>query len=163
MQIKMRQICLLAMVAVAVVALGNTVAAQVNPQAFGTWKLNLAKSKYTAGVAPKSVTFVTVAAGAGLTVTVDAVAGNGTAQHWGYTANNDGKDNPVTGNSANGDMVARTLVDASTTRMVYKKAGKVTVTQTVVLSSDGKTTTITAKGTSATGQPVDNVAVYDKQ
>ena len=83
--------------------------------------------------------------------------------HYTFTANYDGKDNPITGNNPNGDVVALTRVDASTNRTVTKKDGKVTTTLTGVVSSDGKTLTLTAKGTSATGQKVDSVAVYDKQ
>ena len=78
-------------------------------------------------------------------------------------ANYDGKDNPIKGNCQYGDAVAITRVDASTTRNVYKQAGKVTITQNAVVSSDGKTMTITVTGTSPLGQAVNIVAVYDKQ
>jgi len=60
-------------------------------------------------------------------------------------------------------MVARTRVDANTYRLVYKKDGKVTTTQTTVVSSDGKTRTTTSTGTSAKGNAVNSVVVYDKQ
>jgi hypothetical protein len=60
-------------------------------------------------------------------------------------------------------MVAVTRVDANTTRAVNKKDGKLTATQTSVVSSDGKTRTITTKGTNEMGQAVDNVTVWDKQ
>ena len=73
------------------------------------------------------------------------------------------KDVPVIGNSPTGDTVALTRVDANTTRTVYKKNGKVTVIQTSVVSSDGKTRTVTTKGTNPMGQTVDNVSVYDRQ
>ena len=96
-------------------------------------------------------------------MTVDQVAADGTVRHYTHTANYDGKDAPVVGNSANGDVVALTRVDANTTRTINKKAGKVTVTQTSVVSADGKTRTITSKGTNGQGQAVDNVAVYDRQ
>jgi hypothetical protein len=129
----------------------------------GTWPITLATSKYVAGTAPKSSTFTVVAAGAGIKVTCDVVSADGTAWHWGYTANDDGKDNPITGNCQYGDAVAITRVDASTTRNVYKQAGKVTITQNAVVSSDGKTMTITVTGTSPLGQAVNIVAVYDKQ
>ncbi len=78
-------------------------------------------------------------------------------RHWEYAANYDGKDNPITGNSQNGDVVAQTRVDARTTQSVYKKGGKVTVTQTSVVSADGKTRTVASKGTNAMGKAVDNV------
>jgi hypothetical protein len=84
-------------------------------------------------------------------------------RHYEYTANYDGKDVPVVGNSPYGDMTARTRINPTTTRAVNKKDGKVTTTQTTVVSSDGKTRTVTTKGTNVLGQATDNVTVWDKQ
>jgi hypothetical protein len=42
---------------------------------------------------------------AGVKVTVDAVAADGTVRHWGFTGNYDGKDNPVSGNSPYGPIL----------------------------------------------------------
>ena len=136
--------------------------AQSDPQV-GVWKLNLAKSKYSPGPAPKSGTTKIEAAGAGTKVIVDQVTGDGTVRHWEFTANYDGKDSPVTGNNPDADMVARTRTNANTVEMVSKKAGKVTTTQTSVVSADGKTRTVTTRGVNASGQQVNNVAVYEKQ
>jgi hypothetical protein len=164
MQASIRQVYLLAVVALGlVVVLAGTALAQSSDSSIGTWNLNVAKSKYTAGTVPKSATVKTEAAGAGVKVTVDSVGADGTVSHWAYTANYDGKDNPITGNCGYGDMVSRTRVDANTYRSVYKKDGKVTTTQTTVVSSDGKTRTTTGTGTNALGQIVNSVAVYDKQ
>jgi len=44
-----------------------------------------------------------------------------------------------------------------------KKADKVTTTNISVVSSDGKTRTVTTTGTNARGQTVNNVTVYDRQ
>jgi hypothetical protein len=90
------------------------------------------------------------------------VAADGIVTHYTFTLNYDGKDYPVVGNP-NLDTVSRTRVNATTTTGVNKKGGKVTSTGTYVVSSDGKTLTITAKGTNAAGQPTDSVAVYEKQ
>jgi len=159
MQARIRQTCLFAVIALGlVVVLAGTALAQ-SP---GTWKLNLVKSKYNAGTAPKSSTLKYEAVGAGIKVTVDSVAADGALTHYTYTANYDGKDNPVVGNP-NADMAARTRVNATTTEGVTKKAGKVMTNSTYVVSSDGKTMTITAKGTTATGQTIDSVQVYEKQ
>jgi len=135
--------------------------AQSDPQV-GVWKLNLAKSKYTPGPAPKSGTTTIEAAGAGAKVTVDQELADGTKRHWTFTANYDGKDSPVTGNPE-ADTVARTRINATTVQTVSKKGGKVTTTQTSAVSSDGKTRTVTTKGVNAAGQQVSNVAVYEKQ
>ena len=136
--------------------------AQSDPQV-GVWKLNVAKSKYSPGPTPKSATTRIEAAGAGTKVIVDQELPDGTKRHWEFTANYDGKDSPVTGNNPDIDMVARTRIDASTVQTVSKKAGKVTATQTSAVSSDGKTRTVTTKGVNASGQPVNNVAVYERQ
>ena len=71
--------------------------AQSDPQV-GVWKLNIAKSKYSPGPAPKSGSTRIEAAGAGAKVTVDQELADGTKRHWEFTANYDGKDSPVTGN-----------------------------------------------------------------
>ena len=136
--------------------------AQSDPQV-GVWKLSLAKSKYSPGPAPKSATTKIEAAGAGTKVVVDQVAGDGTVRHWEFTANYDGKDSPVTGNNPDADMVARTRTNPNTVQTISKKGGKVTTTQASVVSSDGKTRTVTTKGVNGSGQQVNNVAVYDKQ
>jgi hypothetical protein len=127
----------------------------------GTWKLNVAKSKSTY----KSGTTVAEAAGDGIKLTVDIVGADGTAYHWSWSAKYDGKDNPVTGKTPFGEKgtVALTRVDASTVKLVSKVDGKVSINQTITTSADGKTRTITTKGTDAKGQPIDTVTVYDKQ
>ena len=165
MQARLRQMCLFAGVALTLVVVlaGTTLAQSSNPTNIGTWKLNLAKSKISADMAPESANFTVEAAGAGAKVTVDAAYAGGTVRHWAYTANYDGKDNPITGNCQYGDVAAVTRADANTTRNIYKMNGKVTVTQNAVVSSDGKTMTITSTGTNAAGQTVNTVAVYEKQ
>jgi len=162
MQARMRQAYLLAVVvAASVVLLAGTAFAQASSPLIGTWKQNIAKSKYTTGTAPESVTLKYEAAGAGVKVTVDSVGATGTVSHWEYTANEDGKDNPVTG--SDNTVVAVTRVDANTTKSVYKTNGKVTGTSTFVMSGDGKMMTVTSTSTSATGQTVDTVRFYDRQ
>jgi hypothetical protein len=164
MQASTRRTYLLTVVALGlVVVFTGATLAQPGSSNLGTWKLNLAKSTFPPGTAPKSATFTNVVAGAGIKSTSDSVAADGTAIHSEYTMVYDGKDHPLTGNSRNGDVVAGTRVDANTLTFVYKKGGKVTVTTTNVASADGKTYTITAKGTNAQGQAVNSVAVYDKQ
>jgi hypothetical protein len=164
MQGRIRQTCLVAAIALTLsVVLAGTALAQPGSSNIGTWKLSLAKSTFAPGTAPKSATFTNAAAGAGVKTTSDSVAADGTAIHSEYTVVYDGKDNPVTGNSRNGDTAAGTRADANTVKFVYKKGGKVTITQTGVVSADRKTYTITATGTNTLGQKVNTVAVYDRQ
>jgi hypothetical protein len=155
----MRQASLITAIAVTLtVAIGGTAFAQ----SVGTWKLNVAKSTYHQGQAPKSLTVKYEAAGAGVKATVDWVSADNSVIHYAYTANYDGKENFVIGHPY-GDMAARTRVNARTTKIVMKKGGKITTTQALVTSGDGKTLTITTAGTDAQGQNVDSIGVYDKQ
>ena len=159
MHLRMRYLSLFTAVAtILAFGLGATAFAQ----AVGNWKLNVAKSTYHKGQAPKSTTLMYEPAGEGIKVTVDSVPTDGAPIHYAYAANYDGKDNPVVGNP-NADMAARTRVNATTTKLVNKKDGKTLSNVTLVTSSDGKTLTITTKGTDAQGQNIDSVAIYDKQ
>ncbi len=164
MHAKIPQALLVTMIlAILVMVVGSTILAQVSNAEVGTWTLNLAKSKYKEGRAPKRATHKIESAGAGIKTTVDGVSGDGTVRHYEFTANYDGKDNPLVGNSANGDMIAFTRIDATTTQAVTKHGGQVAVTMIFVVSGDAKTLTITSTGTNVFGQAVNNVSVYDRQ
>src|ERR1700752_5336098 len=77
----------------------------------GTWKLNLAKSKYDpASLAPKSQTTKNEAAPDGVKQTADIVDSTGKMIHTEYTAKYDGKDYPVKGDP-NRDTVSVKKVD----------------------------------------------------
>ncbi len=127
----------------------------------GTWKLNEAKSKIPAG-APKNTTVMYEAAGDQIKVTVDGVNADGTPAHNEWTGSFDGKDYPVTGDSAS-DMRSYKQVNDHTLELTTKKDGKVMVTGKVVVSADGKTRTVTTSGKNAEGKKVSTVGVYDKQ
>lgn len=145
--------------AVVLVGLVSAMAlAQSTDPLIGTWELNVAKSK---GVKSGSTTIE--AAGKGIKFTVDLMPADGAPSHWAFTANYDGKDYPVTGNSPYGDTVVLTRVDARTLRITSKQNGKVTTTATIVVAEDGKSRTTTIKGTDVKGQPVDVVSYYEKR
>jgi hypothetical protein len=144
------------------VALVLNVSAAPADQQSGTWKMNPAKSKYSPGPAPKSIT-VTIASDAdNIKLTSDGIDATGNPTHIEYTAKYDGKDYPITG-APNADTVALERLDASTIRSTTKKGDQVVMTVTSVISKDGKTRTSTFKGKNAEGQDVNNVVVYDKQ
>jgi hypothetical protein len=129
----------------------------------GTWKLNVAKSKYNPGPAPKSTSTKREPSGAnGVKYTSDTVTAQGETHHIEYTANYDGKDYPVKGDPTR-DMTTLKKLDSHSYEGTSKKAGKVTSTFRAVVSPDGKTMTTTTKGTNAQGQPENNVVVYDRQ
>jgi hypothetical protein len=71
--------------------------AQTDARSYGTWKLNVAKSKFSPGPAPKSLTVKWEAAGQGVRLTSEGVTADGKPMSGGYTANYDGKDYPMVG------------------------------------------------------------------
>jgi hypothetical protein len=146
---------------VAAIAVGTS--AQTPDPLIGTWKLDVAKSTYKPGPAPKSVTVVVEpASGKGVKISVDGAAGDGTPIKVGYTTMRDGKDVPVTGSTAY-DTAAVTQTSPHEGTIVYKKAGKTAVTAKTSIAKDGKTMTVTYDGTDPKGQAMHNVAHYVKQ
>jgi len=127
----------------------------------GTWKLNEAKSKLSPG-APKLTTVVYEAAGDNVKVTVDGVDRDGKPTHHEWTGKFDGKNYPVTGDP-NSDVRSYTRIDDHTLEFTAKKGSKVTTSGRVVVSTDGKSRTVTASGTDPTGKKFQVTAVYDKQ
>jgi hypothetical protein len=144
-----------------VVALGSGAQAQAPKGLAGTWKLNTAKSKFSPGPAPKNMTVTYTPADDGVKIVVDVTPAEGQPQHWEMTGNYDGKEYPVTGNP-NADMASFKLVNDRTGESTFKKDGKVTAMNRRVLSADGKTLTITSKGTTADGKRRNDVQVFQK-
>jgi hypothetical protein len=139
---------------------GGLVLAQSNPFV-GTWKLNLAKSKYDPGPPPKSQTRTWDASGK---VSVEGVGATGKPMAYGYTLKNDGKDYPTTGAIPNGaETVATKQINANTLEANFMRGGKHAETTRFVVSKDGKVLTITAKGSLASGESFNNLIVWDKQ
>lgn len=127
----------------------------------GAWKLDVVKSKFTPGPAPKSgaVTFTT--APTGFRAVIEGVGPKDEKVRWEYTGNYDGKDYPVKGNP-DGDSISVKRINANTVETTLKKAGKPTVINTRTVSADGKTLTVVTKGTDAQGATVHNVQVFEK-
>ena len=129
----------------------------------GTWKLNLAKSSFSPGPAPKSQTLKIEAWGDdGLKYAADGVGPDGKPTHAEFQAKFDGKDVPFKGNP-DADTLAYKRIDGNTLEATTKMKGKTTLTAKVVVSKDGKTRTVTQTGTDAQGRTTKNVLVYEKQ
>ena len=128
----------------------------------GTWKLNAAKSTFSPGPAPKSMTVTYSTVGEdGMRIVVAVTPADGEAQKWEMTAHYDGKDHPVKGNP-NADTIMVKRIDDRTGESTFKKDGKVTATNRRVLSADGKTLTITSTGMTADGKPRKDVQVFER-
>lgn len=145
-------------------ALASTPAfAQVNP-ALGTWKLNVAKSKFTGVPAPKELTRTLAADGDSVKYTFTGTGADGSAVAYSFTLKYDGKDYPVEGNAPGGfDQIAIKKVNDHSYTASQKKAGKAVGSGKVTVSKDGKTTTVTLKYTNTDGKSASSTGVYDKQ
>jgi hypothetical protein len=137
-------------------------AAQPGDPVLGTWTLNVAKSTFSPGPGAKSGTVTFAAAAKGIHVTADIVDAKGVTAHTDYTADYDGKDYPVTG-VPGVDTVSLKRIDASSSERTDKMGGKVVQTWVRKVSADGKTLTVTQKGTAADGSAVNNVLVMEKK
>jgi hypothetical protein len=148
---------LLAALAV-VLAAGSVLLAQSSPFV-GSWKLNVAKSKYVPGPAPQSQTRTWDAGGM---VMVTGTNAAGKSLSYGYTIKDDGKEYPTIGNIPNtADKIMSKKADANTYEATFTKAGKQVETTTFKVSNGGKTLTIHAKGTNDAGA-FDNLQVWEK-
>lgn len=127
----------------------------------GTWKFNPAKSKFDPGPPYKSRTLQIEAAGDGIKVRVDSVLADGKPQSVSHAARYDGKDYPIPG-YRDVDSLALTMIDEYTVESTSKKAGKVAAISRIVVAKDGKTMTVTIKGTNDKGA-FNDVVFYDKQ
>ena len=128
----------------------------------GTWELNVAKSRFSPGPGPKSETRTYVATAEGERATYAEVDAEGKQVRGESTYKFDGKDVPVTG-FPDSDTQALTRTGPSSSAGTIKKDGKVVRTATREVSKDGKTLTVTFKGTNAKGQPLDDRWVFDRR
>ena len=145
----------------AIIAIGTGTALAADP-VIGTWKLNLAKSTFSPGPAPKSQTRIYSESAQGMTVAVKTTAADGKDSTTNLIFKEDGKSYPASG-SPDFDMVSVTRVDALTVHSSQTKAGATVGNAVRSVSKDGKTLTFAQKGTHAGGAKFDDVSVYDKQ
>ncbi len=139
-----------------------SLSAQASDPLAGTWELNLAKSKSSSGLPPKSQIRTYEVTGQQEKMIGKGVDAQGKPTLIQFTANRDGKDYRYKG-LPGVDTISLTPVDTFTLTYTVKKAGAVVGTGTRVISKDGKVMTISGKGTDATGQPVESILVFDKR
>src|SRR6267378_4621175 len=120
----------------------------------GTWKLNVAKSKFAPGQTMKSETRTYEPTGDGYKLSGQRVDADGSTHPESFTVKYDGKDNPFTGDAYGADTLAVKLVDVNHIDATEKKGGKMLYTSKVVVSNAGKVMSITIRGKSGSGQPI---------
>jgi hypothetical protein len=160
----MKQVCMTLAVIVLCLAVPGLMLAQDNPT-IGTWKLNTEKSTYSGISAPKSLTRTVAADGDSVKYSFEGTGADGDALNYSFTLKYDGKDYPVTGTGMpyGADHIAIKRIGSNKFSATLKKDGKIIGTSTSVVSKDGKTVTLTGKGTDASGKAVSSTQVYDKQ
>jgi hypothetical protein len=131
--------------------------AQSEPFA-GLWQQNIAKSKFT-GQPLKSRTAYLQADGKNIKMTLVAIRADGTPNSTVRAWIFDGMPHP----EANPKFDAIVFTRANTNTVIENRlrAGQTVETETIVLSADGKTITVTY--TDANGQPINRADVYEKQ
>ena len=161
----MKRILVLATVVTLCLVGSGLMLAQSTDPFVGTWKMNVAKSKFTGTPALQSETLTIEAQGNAEKVSVEGIAGDGSRIAYSYTSNLDGKPALVSGSGVpNGaDMYVVKRIDPNTRTVASMKAGKVVRTQRSVVSKDGKVLTLNNKGTGTDGQPTSTTTVWDKQ
>ena len=127
----------------------------------GTWKLNVAKSRFSAGATRYSVV-VFRAAGDEVTVTVGGTDAHGKPTRNEWRGKFNGKDYAVVGNASE-DTRSYTIVDDHTLGFNTKKGGEITISGRIVVSGDGRSRTVTTTGTDSRGRKFTSIAVYEKQ
>src|SRR4051794_8194005 len=127
----------------------------------GTWKLETAKTKYTAGEAPKDVTLVIEEQGDNLHVAATGTNADGSPLSLKYMVPLKGG----VGTVQNGpyDSVRSKFVSANVRENSYAKGGKQLASRRVVVSNDGKTIRSTIKGVNSGGKVVAGTDVFEKQ
>jgi hypothetical protein len=147
-------------------ALTTSVSAQSKDDpSIGTWRLNVAKSKFTPGPPIKADTRSYEWKDGWIIVTTETTQPSGEKTGVRFAAKFDGKEYPQIGRFApTVAIISYQPVDKRTlTYTVKDTTGKVTSTNTRTVSADGKTMTIEQKSTDASGRPVLNVELFERQ
>jgi len=154
---------LLALSASAAIVATTGITAAAADHWIGTWKLNLARSKYNPPeLAPRSQTVTREAVDGGMKLVTDGIDAQGKATHSEFTAKFDNKEYPWTG-QVNADRISLIRLDEEYYESIWKLKVEVTITSQTVVSRDGKTLTTTQFGKDAQGRTIGNMTVYDKQ
>src|SRR5215467_5968840 len=109
-----------------VVAVGSSLAVAQTPSVMpGEWTLDVSKSSFSPGPAPKSQHAVLTAIPNGIRTSADRTEADGKRVHFEWNGTFDGKDQPVLGDPAR-DHVSVKKIDDYTIEVTNKKDGKVT-------------------------------------
>jgi len=127
----------------------------------GVWKLNMAKSNFQSGPAPRQqITTITEADGQ-TRIKIDGIAADGTPTLVDYRIPTNGGMGTMQKSKAY-DGVSAKMLGPGEREIDRLKDGKVVYTVVGKVSADGKSITTVSKGLNPLGQPVENTGVYDR-
>ncbi|MGA2715419.1 MAG: hypothetical protein ABSG41_20150 [Bryobacteraceae bacterium] len=128
----------------------------------GTWKLNLSKSKFNPGPAPRSQTRTYVQTPDGVQVTIQTIGANGrAAKPIEFPDRYDGKDYPMKGSEI-ADALALVRINDYMAEATMKHAGKTVAVARRLITDEGRTLVISYEEPNSE-PPVNNELVCDKQ
>jgi hypothetical protein len=133
---------------------------------FGTWKLNIQKSKFAPETSPpQSDTRVYEDGGAGMIrSTHTTVNQQGQEALTTYSAKFDGKEYPVVTRGSNAPAsIAFHIIDPYSESFILTRDGKVSTRGTTTISKNGKTLTMILNTINAKGQTSRGISIYEKQ
>ena len=128
----------------------------------GTWKLNVAKSKYTGIPTPKETMVTYTTQGQGWKYEAKGISGDGQPTNMSFAYEKDGADCPITG-FPYADAISIKNGNGDVTTSTFKRGGKAVGTVKRTVSKDGKTIMLDGKLTLADGKKATYMAVYEKQ
>jgi hypothetical protein len=128
----------------------------------GTWKLNVAKSKFASDQQYTAATRVYSEAGGVYTLKQKLTSADGKETSYSVQYS-DGKDMKQQDLNSPAETLHAKMVSANTWDFELKRGGKVVGHVHRVVSADGKTLTVHNTGTQASGVIGDETLVYDKQ
>jgi hypothetical protein len=145
-------------------ALVQTALAEDNPF-LGTWKLNVAKSKFQGAPAPQSQTRTVTQQGNGVKYDFEGTTANGKPFAFSFVTYYDGAEAAVKGTGVPGGADSITLKKANSHKVegTLRKGGKDVGKVVAEVSKDGKTATVKGTGKTADGKEYSTESVYDKQ
>jgi hypothetical protein len=142
----------------------QTALAEDNPF-LGTWKLNVAKSKFEGAPAPRSQTRTVTQQGNGVKYDFQGTAADGSPVAFSFVTYYDGTEAAIkgTGVPAGADSITLKKVNSHKVEGTLRKGGKDVGKVVAEVSKDGKVATVKGKGKSADGKEYSTESVYDKQ
>ena len=147
-----------------VAVLAFSMAAQAADSFAGKWELNKAKSKLSNPEQVGATGVIDARPDGGWKLNLSQTMKDGKTETWYYTCSADGKECPAKVSNGDFDTISIKRADANNAVTVMtKKGGKFKMTDTGVVSKDGKSLSGTTEGTDANGKPLSGTFFFDRK